>query len=88
MSKTIDTSRSKYLIANEQDLDWGLVITTTGHQEIEPNTAYPSTEHPLPYLFSSEKGRTLNEYVLVYISRGKGHFVSAHQKKNKLWRDI
>ncbi|HZJ36300.1 MAG TPA: AraC family transcriptional regulator [Gillisia sp.] len=84
MSKTIDASLSKYLIANEQDSDWGLVITTTGHQEIEANTAYPPTEHPLPYLFSSEKGRTLNEYVLVYISRGKGHFVSTHQKKTQI----
>ena len=75
-----NTSQLKYLIAHEQDLAWGLIITTTGHQNIEPNTPYPSANHPVRYLFSPEKGRILHEYQLIYISRGKGHFVSKHQK--------
>lgn len=81
MTKVIDTFCSKYLMENEQNLDWGLVVTTTGHQDIGIDTSYPSTDHPKPYLFLPKKGRILNEYILIYISRGKGHFVSTHQKE-------
>jgi hypothetical protein len=28
----------KYLLANEQDNRWGVVVTTTGYQIIEPQT--------------------------------------------------
>ena len=30
----------KYLLANEQDNRWGVVVTTTGYQIIEPQTSY------------------------------------------------
>ena len=65
----------KYLLANEQDNRWGVVVTTTGYQIIEPQTSYPPSNHPVRYLFSVEKGRLLNEYQLIYISRGDGQFV-------------
>ena len=29
----------KYLLANEQDNRWGVVVTTTGYQIIEPQTS-------------------------------------------------
>lgn len=57
----------KYLLANEQDNRWGVVVTTTGYQIIEPQTSYPPSNHPVRYLFSVEKGRLLNEYQLIYI---------------------
>ncbi len=79
-----NTSQLKYLISHEQDLAWGLITTTTGHQNIEANTSYPSTDHPVRYLFSPEKGRILPEYQLIYVSRGKGHFISKHQKETKI----
>lgn len=69
----------KYLMTNEQDISWGIVTTTAGYQDIPAGTAYPSRKHPVRYLFSSEKGRVLYEYQLVYITRGKGTFTSAHQ---------
>ena len=36
----------KYLLANEQDNRWGVVVTTTGYQIIEPQTSYPPSNHP------------------------------------------
>lgn len=71
----------KYMMSNEQDVSWGLTVTTAGHQNIPPNSEYPSTNHPVRYLFSTERGRVLNEYQLVYITRGRGTFVSAHHKE-------
>lgn len=71
-------------MANEQDLSWGLVVTTTGHQNVEPGTAYPSANHPARYLFSTQKGRILDEYQLVYISHGTGSFVSWTQKETEI----
>ena len=68
----------KYLLTNEQDTSWGIVTTTVGYQDIEANSPYPSTTHPSSYIFSSEKGRILNEYQLIYITRGSGKFVSDH----------
>ncbi len=77
----MEESHVKYLISNEQDLLWGMVVTTAGHQNIPPRSEYPSRNHPTRYLFSTERGRVLNEYQLVYITRGRGQFVSAHQKE-------
>ena len=71
----------KYLFANEQDNRWGLIVTTTGYQIIEPHTSYPPSNHPVRYLFSVEKGRRLNEYQLIYIARGDGSFVSESQRE-------
>ena len=69
----------KYLMTNEQDISWGIVTTTVGYQDIPARTVYPSHKHPIRYLFSSEKGRILNEYQLVYITSGQGIFTSTHQ---------
>lgn len=71
----------KYLLSNEQDIDWGVVINTVGYQRIGMNTPYPSKKHPTRYIFSTEKGRILNEYQLIYIADGKGEFVSSSKKK-------
>lgn len=70
-----------YLMANDLDVAWGLTVTTVGRQEVAPHTLYPSGSHPQRYLFSTEKGRILQEYQLIYITRGSGWFASAHQKK-------
>lgn len=71
----------KYLIKQEQDYKWGVVVTTIGQQVIPAGSVYPSTDHPRRYLFSKEKGRILDEYQLVYITKGKGWFMSKHLKK-------
>ncbi len=68
----------KYLIAAQRDTDWGLVATTAGDQTIPPHSPYPSADHPPGYNFSTDRGRTLSEYQLVFISSGGGEFASAH----------
>lgn len=66
----------KYLIANEQDALWGLIVNSVGFQNIEAHTPYPPQNHPTRYLFSPQEGRLLDEFQLIYISRGKGFFTS------------
>lgn len=66
-----------YLLASEQDLAWGMAVDTLGYQSIGQNKPYPhSANHPSHYLFSEQRGRVLDEYVLIYISRGRGYFRS------------
>ena len=66
----------KYLRVNARDEEWGIVITTVGYQYVSPNHAYPLSKHPDNYNFKNEGKRTLNEYQLVYITRGEGYFSS------------
>ena len=70
----------KYIIANEKDISWGLTVNSVGYQSIGKNDPYPPDNHPTRYLFSTDKGRILEEYQLLYIVGGKGQFSSAHQK--------
>lgn len=71
----------KYLIVSEKDKKFGLTINTVGFQPIAPNTVYPSPDHPKSYYFNPAKGRILSEYQFVYISKGRGTFVSDNTKK-------
>lgn len=66
----------KYLPASKQDIKWGLIINTVGYQQIRPMQTYPPQNHPANYIFSIQKGRVLDEYQLVYITRGSGCFCS------------
>lgn len=71
----------KYLIVSEADALWGLIVNSVGYQRIEPGETYPPGNHPTRYLFNVDKGRVLNEYQLLYITRGKGTFVSSERKR-------
>ncbi len=62
----------KYLFANEEDKEWGTTINSVGYQHVYPNSIYPPESHPASYLFSDQRGRVLNEYQLLYITRGSG----------------
>lgn len=66
----------KYLITNGQDVEWGLTVNSVGFQTIKPEETYPPQNHPSRYLFNTEKGRILEEYQLLYITRGGGEFIS------------
>ncbi len=67
----------KYLAVSDGDLRWGLAVHSVGYQDIGPGEPYPPVGHPSRYLFSSEHGRILQEYQLLYITRGRGTFRSA-----------
>lgn len=66
----------KYLIVNESDQLWGLTINSVGYQSIASQATYPPSNHPTRYLFSTERGRILDEYQLLYITKGNGRFLS------------
>lgn len=72
---------SKYLIDNDQDIRWGLTINTVGYQHIDAGEPYPPKTHPAGYSFLANKGRVLEEYQFVYITKGKGYFTSKESQK-------
>lgn len=65
-----------YLTIGEKDEKWGVVVTTIGYQFVSPGTRYPLSAHPDKYAFMPRGGRILNEYQLVYITKGSGYFAS------------
>ena len=73
--------KSKYLVASERDLQWGLTVSTIGREEIEPFEHYPTRGHASGYFFNTDNGRTLQEYQLLYIIEGEGTFSSTHVKE-------
>ncbi len=74
-------SQLKYLVTSDADWAYGTVVTTVGQQNIPKDSPYPSLGHPMNYLFTADKGRIIDEYQLVYISRGSGYFISSSQKR-------
>lgn len=67
----------KYLVVSPADRLWGTTINSVGCQTIRPGEPYPPGNHPTRYLFSEQKGRTLDEYQLLYITEGSGRFRSS-----------
>lgn len=65
---------AKYLTPSDEDKDWGLFLNAAGKHTSMSNIAYPSKEHPSGYYFDFNKGRTLDEYQINYISKGDGVF--------------
>jgi len=80
-----DSIHLKYLIVSETDQLWGLTVNSVGFQNIEANTIYPPKNHPTRYLFSTEKGRILDEYQLLYITSGRGTFTSQTTKGSEIF---
>ncbi len=74
----------KYLEVSESDTDFGLWVNTVGFQSIEPGMNYPLTEHPSGYYFNPEKGRVLDEFQFIFISKGEGVFSSYHYNEMKV----
>jgi len=74
-------SFSRYLPTDQQAKAWGWRLVHAGRQNVPANSIYPSKGHPLDYLFDKDGRRTLDEYQIVYISRGAGTFESERQIK-------
>jgi AraC-like DNA-binding protein len=69
------TAFFRYLTYSEEDEKWQLVCTDAGHVEIPPGTVYPPHKEGHPPLFKSVAiGRTLTEYQIIYITKGRGIF--------------
>ncbi len=52
----------------------GINILNVGHNIHQANHPYPDIQHPNDYYFEWEKGRSLKEYQIIYISKGEGYF--------------
>ena len=59
-------------------------MNSVGYQSIGPGEPYPPGNHPTRYLFSTENGRILEEYQLLFISNGSGKFMSSSQKERRV----
>ena len=55
-----------------------------GTEEIVPGEEYPTKGHADGYYFDIQKGRTLDEYQLLYQPEGEGVFRSAHLPETKI----
>ena len=66
----------RYLPVGAADRAWGLWVTVGGTTLIPPGTPYPPLLHPEGYQFDWKRGRVLNEFQFVYITRGRGVFES------------
>ncbi|MDL2266182.1 AraC family transcriptional regulator [Parabacteroides sp. OttesenSCG-928-G07] len=74
----------RYLSIGATDDDWGISVSTVGYQFIPPQGNYPLSRHPEKYDFKPQTGRVLNEYQLVYITKGSGYFSSSTVKTQKI----
>lgn len=74
----------KYMPISPKDKSWGLAITTVGFQHINVGEAYSLAHYPDGYKFSEDGRRVLNEYQLIYITRGYGYFESASCSRIKV----
>ncbi len=72
---------SRYLPTDQQAKEWGWRLVHAGRQSVPPHSQYPNTEHPLSYLFDTDGRRTLDEFQVVYITKGSGTFESRSQSK-------
>lgn len=76
MENSGNEARSKgffrYLAVPPSDRAWGLWITGTGYTLIGPGSPYPPNPHPAGYRFEWNRGRVLQEFQVVYLSRGGG----------------
>jgi AraC-like DNA-binding protein len=64
-----------YLPYSEEDERFGMVCTTAGKYEVPPHSVYPlrKNEHPAVFRTVAE-GRVLQEFQIVYITKGKWIF--------------
>ena len=74
----------KHLQISPKDKSWGLAVTTAGYQHVSPEDASYLSLHPDGYPFPEDGRRVLNEYQLVYITRGSGYFESASCSRTKI----
>lgn len=72
----------KYLTHTNDDEKWGLFLNVVGFAGVMPDEKYPPVGHPENYHFNWEGGRILDEFQLVYITKGAGVFETKTQKIN------
>lgn len=71
---------SKYLVATERDLQWGLTVSTVGYDDVPKGGDYPTQGHADGYYFDVKVGRVLPEYQMLYLMEGEGTLSTKHVK--------
>lgn len=66
----------RYLPLSQEVRKQDLYVIAGGYVLIPPHTSYPPLPHPADHHFRWQQGRTLDEYQLIYITRGSGVFES------------
>jgi AraC-like DNA-binding protein len=56
---------------------WDSTVNTVGFEIIPGHSNYPMSGHPQGYSFNFERGRVLQEFQLLYVTKGGGLFSSA-----------
>lgn len=67
----------KYLNITPFEIKWGTYVTSVGYSKVEPHENYPNQQHPKSHYLTYNNGRILEDYYLVFISRGKGIYGSS-----------
>lgn len=67
----------KYLNTGSFEERWGMYVTTVGYSKVDPNDNYPNQEHPQSHELTWNRGRILNDFYIIFISKGKGVYGSA-----------
>ncbi len=65
-----------YLPETAREEPWGCTVVSVGRFRVEPGSPYPPQRHPDDYHFTWERGRILQSFALVWLSRGGGTFES------------
>ena len=74
----------KYLPTSDIESTWEMCVSGIGFQSIEYQDPYPIKGHPIGYTFNPERGRIIDEYAIVYITKGEGSFSSVTCNKQKI----
>ncbi|WP_285058474.1 helix-turn-helix transcriptional regulator [Pedobacter ginsengisoli] len=67
----------RYLSPTVFDQNWGIYVTTSGYSKVAPFEEYPNGTHPESHHLTWNRGRILNDYYVVFISKGRGTYASA-----------
>lgn len=67
----------KYLNISQAEKQWGMYVNSIGYSRVEPKENYPNDQHPESHHLTWNRGRILNDYYIVFISKGRGVFASA-----------
>lgn len=73
-----------YLPQSDEPSAWNAKVLGAGQANIEPNQAYPSSEHPSDYELDWEKGRSLPAFQVLYITRGSGLIETAETQEQRI----
>lgn len=65
-----------YLPVDDEAIRWGIYVTGAGRVRVPPGGPYPPPGHPGPYDFRWQSGRTLPEFQILLLTKGRGAFES------------